>query len=148
MLIGPDGLTLCISTYVILVVFHLTLATLSKSFYLFFYSLFIKNKSKLMFASVYQVECTFCAIVLKPCVHDARNWVKQLNGERINQSHWSSDRIIQIRLVNLFSVQDVGPISCIVDTGPKAYRTQNNIAAYGSCILDVARLIAQQDATW
>jgi len=32
MLIGPDGLTLCIRSYVILVVFHLTLATLSKSF--------------------------------------------------------------------------------------------------------------------
>jgi len=51
-------------------------------------------------------------------VHDARNWSKILNGERINQSHWSSDRIIQMRLVNTLSVQDLGPISSIVDTGP------------------------------
>jgi len=31
---------------------------------------------------------------VRPCVHDARNWSKILNEERINQSHWSSDRII------------------------------------------------------
>jgi len=24
---------------------------------------------------------------IRPCVHDARNWSKILNGERINQSH-------------------------------------------------------------
>jgi len=29
----------------------------------------------------------------------------------------------------------------------QSYRTQNNIVVYGSCILDVARLIARQDAT-
>jgi len=66
MLIGPDGLTLCIRTYVILVVFHLTLATLSKSFYPCYLS---KTRANwCLRACKYQVE-TFCAIVLRAIAH-------------------------------------------------------------------------------
>jgi len=56
---------------------------------------------------------------LRPCVHDARNWSKILNGEKINQSHLNNSVTWSMRLVNLLSVQDLGPISCIVYTRPK-----------------------------
>jgi len=70
MLISPDGLTLCISTYVILIVFHLTLATLSKSFYPIFILYLSKTRANWCSrACKYQVECIFCAIVLRAIVH-------------------------------------------------------------------------------
>jgi len=40
---------------------------------------------------------------------------KFLTERKIGQSHWLIDQIVQMRMVNLFSVQNVGPISNIVD---------------------------------
>jgi len=36
--------------------------------------------------------------------------------ERIDQSHWSTDRIVQMRLINSCSVRNLGKIFSIVDT--------------------------------
>jgi len=66
-LIGPDDLTLRIHSYVILTAFHLTLATLSKSFYSCYLSKTRANWCSR--ACKWQVECTFCAIVLRAIAH-------------------------------------------------------------------------------
>jgi len=84
---------------------------------------------------LFNFECDWSiswGLRLRPGVHDARNWSKILNGERINQSHWSSNRIIQMRLVNPLSVQDPGPISCIVYTRP--YYTYCRLGFTISCV--------------
>jgi len=54
----PRRLTLCIRSYVILVVFHLTLATFSKLFYPCY---LLKTRANWC-SQAYkcQVECTFC----------------------------------------------------------------------------------------
>jgi len=58
--------------------------------------------------------------IVRPVVHGPRNWSNILDGERINQSHLNNSVTLSMQLVNPLSVQDLGPISSIVNNGPKA----------------------------
>jgi len=60
---------------------------------------------------------------VKPCVHDVRIRFEIPDKERIDQSHWSIDRIIQMRVVNSFFVRDLGTISSILD--PRSFLKEN-----------------------